>query len=168
MWLIKAADSLEKGLSPVTRVIGAIGAGVIGLMMLVTVVDVGGRRIFNMPLLGSMDLTLLMMVVVVFFSIAHTELKKGHVTIDLITSKFRIKAQNIINSVMYFFFLIVFGWMTWQLYLSTLELWHNETVSATLEIPVFPFSFMATLGCALLSLLVLAHFLQYVAGGLKK
>ncbi len=168
MWLLKTANLIEKGLGPTTRVIGAVGAGIIGLMMLVTVIDVGGRRLFNTPLLGSMDLTILMMVIVVFFSIAHTELKKGHITIDLIVPRLRIKAQSIINSIMYLFFLIIFAWMTWRIFLSALDLWRNHTVSATLEIPVFPFMFIATLGCALLSLLVLAHLLQFVAGGSKR
>jgi TRAP-type transport system small permease protein len=166
--LLKAANSLKQGLTPLTNIMGIIGASIIGLMMLVTVIDVGGRRLFNSPLLGSMDLTTLMMVIVVFFSIAHTELKKGHITIDLIVPKLPVRVQNFIMSIMYFLSLIIFGWMTWRIGLSSLDLMRNNTVSATLQIPVFPFMFLATLGCALLSLLVLAHFLQYAAGGSKR
>lgn len=168
MWLNKTAEFMNKGLSPFAKVIGAIGAGFIGLMMMVTVIDVAGRRFFNAPLTGSMDLSILMMVVVVFSSIAYCELGKGHIVIDLIVPRLQKRTQAFINSFMYLLFLLFFAWATWRIFIRALELLRNETVSATLEIPVFPFMFVATLGCALLSLLVLMHLLTYVAGVAKK
>ena len=168
MSLTKAANIMEKGLAPLTNIIGITGSIVIGFMMMVTVVDVVGRRLFNAPLLGSMDLTTFMMVVVVFFSIAHCQLVKGHVTIDLVVSRLPTRIQAIINSIMYSLFFLLFVWITYQFYLRALEVMKNNIVSATLEIPVAPFYFVAFFGCALLSLLALMHLLSFLAGSVKK
>ncbi len=159
---------MGKGLSPLVNVLGSIGAGIVAVMMLVTVVDVGGRRLFNQPLFGSMDLSSFMMVIVVFFSITHCELTKGHITIDLVVSRLKKRSQDIINTIAYLIFLVTFGWMTWELSHHAVEVWHNHIVSYTLKIPTAPFVFIAAFGCALLSLLVLMHLLLFLAEALKK
>ena len=159
---------MERGLWPLVTVVGSIGSGIIALMMLVTVADVGGRRLFNQPLSGSMDLSTFMMVIVVFFTMAHCELLRGHITIDLIVSRFRQRSQDVISSIMYLIFLVTFGWMTWQLCLHGIDRWQSNIVSYTLKIPVTPFIFVAAFGCALLSLLVITHLLSFLAGALKK
>ncbi len=168
MWLIKAASVMEKGLSPVVTIFGNIGSGAIALIMMVIVVDVGGRRLFNHPLFGSMDLSTFMMVIVVFFSMAQCELMRGHITIDLVVSRFRQRSQDIFNSIAYFIFLVTFGWMTWQLCQYGIERWQSNIVSFTLKIPVAPFIFVAAFGSALITLLVICHLLRYLGGALKE
>ena len=115
-----------------------------------------------------MDLSIFMMVIVVFFSMAQCELMRGHITIDLLVSRFKQKSQDIFNSIAYVIFLVTFGWMTWQLIQYGIDRWHNNIVSLTLKIPIGPFVFVAALGCALLSLLVITHLLSFLAGALKK
>lgn len=168
MSLIKVANIMEKGLAPLTNIVGITGSVVIGFMMLVTVVDVVGRRIFNAPLLGSMDLTTSMMVIVAFFSIAYCQLGKGHVTIDLVVSRLPQRTQSVINTIMYGLFLLLFAWISYQFYLRAFEVLNNNIVSATLQIPVAPFYFVAFFGCILLTLLVLMHLFMFLAESLKK
>ena len=159
---------MERVLSPVVTVFGSVGSGAIALMMLVTVADVGGRRLFNHPVFGSMDLSTFMMVIVVFFSMAQCELMRGHITIDLLVSRFKQKSQDIFNSIAYVIFLVTFSWMTWQLIQYGIGRYHSHIVSYTLKVPLYPFIFVAALGSALLSLMVLTHLLTYLAGALKK
>jgi TRAP-type transport system small permease protein len=166
--VIRVVNVMEKGLAPLANVVGIIGAIVIGFMMLLTVIDVIGRHLFNAPLIGSMDLTMFMMVIVVFFSIAHCEFGKGHITIDLVVSKLPRRVQAIINSIMYSLFLLLFAWVSYQFYLRAFEVLGNNIVSATLEIPVAPFYFVAFFGCILLTLLVLMNLLSFMAEALKK
>src|SRR5262249_56391702 len=53
-------------------------------MTTVTVVDVAGRYLFNRPLPGSLELSELLMVFLVFGAFAVTELRGGHVDIDVV------------------------------------------------------------------------------------
>jgi len=168
MWLRKAADFARRGLSPLTRVVGNIGASVIAVMMLLTVTDVVGRRVFNHPLGGSYELSELMLVIVVFFSFAHCEFLRGHITIGLVVSRLKQRAQNVIDSIMYVFFLAMFCLLTWRLWLYAMEVRQHNLLSGVLEVPIFPFVFLESLCCALLSLVVLMRLLLFFAGALGR
>jgi len=168
MWLRQAANYMEKGLSAVFPVVGNIGAGVIALMMMLTVADIIGRRFLSKPVSGTYELSEFLLVIVVFFSIAHCEFLKGHITVDLAVSRLQPKTQDIVNSIMYLFFLVMFCLLTWQLYLHGMKVWRNGLESGILGVPVSPFVFVAALGCCLLSLVVLTHLLLFLAGALRK
>jgi len=168
VWLGKAANFIGRGLSPLTTVVGNIGAGTIAVMMLLTVGDVVARRLFNQPILGAYELSEFMLVIVVFFTMASCESRRGHITIGLLVSGLRQRAQNVIDSVMYVFFLVMFCLFTWRLFLYAMQEWRRGLISAVLGVPIFPFIFVAALGCALLSLVVLMHLLLFLAGALKK
>lgn len=168
MWIRKAANFIDKGLSPLIPFVGGIGAGIIALMMLLTVGDVAGRRIFNRPVPGAYELGSYMLVIVTFSSIVYCQFLRGHVRIDLVVSRLRQRTQDVINSIMYVFFLVAFCLLTWRLCLYAMGDWRAGIISGVLEVPTFPFIFVAALGCALLSLVVLMHFLLFLAESLKK
>jgi len=168
MRIQKAANSMERWLAPLTAIAGNIGATVIALMMLLTVSDILGRRIFNQPVYGAYELSGLMMVIVTFFTIAHCQFLRGHIRIELIVSRFRQRTQDVIDSIMYVFFLAMICLLTWRLYLYAVEEWNSGCTSSLLDIPVFPFIIVSALGCTLLGLVVLMHLLLYLAGALKK
>lgn len=168
MWLGKAANSLERRLSPLIHIIANIGTGIVAVMMLLTVADVVGRRFFNHPVYGAYELSEFMLVMVVFFTMAHCEFLRGHITIGLLVSRLRQRTQCVIDSIMYVFFLVGFCILTWQLCLYATEVRRNSVVSGTLGVPIFPFISVATFGCALLSLVALSHLLLFLAGAVRK
>ena len=138
------------------------------MMMLLTVTDVVGRRAFNQPVYGAYEISEFMLVIVVFFSIVHCEFLKGHVTIDLVVSRFRQRTQDIIDTIMYLIFLVTSCLLIWRLWLYGTAVLRNNIVSGVLEIPVYPFVFVAALGCVLLSVVVLMRLLLFLAGVLKR
>ena len=168
MWLRETSDSMERWLAPLVSVIGKIGTSVIALMMLITIADIVGRRVFNQPLSGTYELSQFMLVIVVFFSIVHCEFQRGHIAIDLVTCRFRKRTQDILASIMYVFFLVTFCLLTWQLVSQAIDVWQINRMSAELRIPIFPFVLIAAFGCALLSLVVLAYLLLLIAEALKR
>ncbi len=148
--------------------VGNIATGIIAVMMLITVSDIVGRRVFNQPVTGTYEFSRFMMVIVVFFTIAHCEFLRSHITIDLLVSRLRQRTQDIIDSITYVFFLVTFCFLTWQLYLYAIEVWQRSLTAGILKIPVFPVISIAALGCALLSFVILIRLLLFVAGALKK
>jgi TRAP-type C4-dicarboxylate transport system permease small subunit len=167
MSLKAVTNVFERGLSPLITIIGYIGSAMIALMMLLTVSDVIARGFFDQSVQGAYELSEFMLVIVVFFSMAGCQLLKGHITIDLIFSRFPQRTRNIIDSIMYFFFLIMFCILTWRLIDYAIRE-TGGTISGMLGIPVFPFIYMAALGSALFSLVVLMHLLVFITGALKK
>lgn len=53
-------------------------------MMLLITIDVGGRYLFNRPLVGSQEIVEMLMIVTVFFGLSYTQKHYGHVGVDLV------------------------------------------------------------------------------------
>jgi TRAP-type C4-dicarboxylate transport system permease small subunit len=164
----KAAIALERILTPVIPVVGYIGSGVVALAMLSIVADVTGRRFFNTPVTGTLEMNEFMLVIITFCTITYCQFLKGHVTIDLLVERLPKKTQTILDSVIYVFYLLVAGLLSWQLYLYGFTAIAQHTTSGTLLIPVFPFGFVAAIACTLLFFVVLLHLLMYLSKAVEK
>ena len=158
---------VERGISPLVRILGYAGAAAIGIMLFVTVADVIGRRTFNAPILGSNEISQTMMLITVFFCIAYCEFTRSHITIGILVDILPKRTQNIIDSITYLVFFITASWLCRQLIIYGIEVFKQNVVSGTLAIPVFPFVFLAVIGCIVLSITVLAHLLLFISGAIK-
>ena len=167
MLLETITKAIERGISPLISIVVYIGSSMIALMMLLTVADVIARGFFNRSVQGSYELSEFMLVIVVFFSMAGCQLLKGHITIDLVVSRFPRRTRDIIDSIMYVIFLMMFCVFTWVLTDYAIREIGGD-ISGMLHIPVFPFIFIAALGSALFSLVIFMHLFVYLAGALKK
>ncbi|PKN68758.1 MAG: hypothetical protein CVU54_12860 [Deltaproteobacteria bacterium HGW-Deltaproteobacteria-12] len=86
-------ESFGKYVRSAVNFVGYLGMlGVIAMMLIMTL-DAVLRYFFNKPFLWSFDLVEFIMVGCVFFGLAYTELRKGHVNITLVFDHFppRIK-----------------------------------------------------------------------------
>ena len=165
MWLSKVANSINKVVSPAANVGGKVGAGFIAVMMLLVVADVVGRRVFNHPVPGTLELIQYLFIIVVFYSIVYCELRRRHIIVDAFVSRLRPKVRNAMDSVIYVFFLGISCLLTWQLVLYLVQVWQTGMSSAVLRVPAFPFTALALLGSALFSLMLLTNLLQFILGG---
>jgi TRAP-type C4-dicarboxylate transport system permease small subunit len=110
-----------------------------------------------------------MLVIVAFFTMGYVERSRSHIIIDLVVSRFRKRAQDVICTIMYLFFLVTSCLLTWRLGLDAVSEQHSGSIiSTTLAVPTSPFIFAAAFGCALLSLMVLVHLLLFLAGAASK
>ncbi len=159
----KTAALLEQILSPIMPIVGYIGSGVVALAMLSIVADVAGRRFFNKPVTGTLEMNEFMLVIITFCTISYCQFLKGHVTIDLFVERLPKKIQVILDSVIYVFYLVVAALLSWQLYLYAIAAINQHITSGTLLVPVFPFAFIAAAACTILFIVVLLHLLTYLS-----
>ena len=162
MWLKTTAKYLEKGLSPAVPVIGNIGAAAIAIMMFLTVADIIGRRVFNKPIYGTYEISSLLMVIAVFFTIPLCEYLRGHITIDVLVTRLPKRSRNLLNASLYFLVLMTFGLITRQLYLYGLKMWKDNMTIGAISLPVYPFVFVGVLGCGVMCLVVILHFIMFL------
>ena len=133
--------------------------------MFVLVIDVCLRSVFDIAVPGTIELVELLMVFVVFFSLAYTSLEKGHVSIGLIISRFPDNVQTIFDIIA-----AALGMCIWALICAQLAFrgWENLNVvnpmhTPRLLIPYAPFMFIAAIGCLLYCL----HLLISVINSLR-
>jgi TRAP-type C4-dicarboxylate transport system permease small subunit len=157
------AGNIRKGIFRLAAVTNSIGILAVAVMVLVTVVDVIGRRIFGSPLLGSLEIVRFMMAMAVFLTIAHAAVHDHHVTCDVLFILFPNKLQIITEKVTMLLSLGLWIILSYQLTLQALDLWRAGESSMLLRIPVYPFAFIAAFGSALLAFVILIQFVNSIS-----
>ena len=158
--LIKITSISEKVLHRATSIFSKVGQVILMAMVLLTITDVILRRIFNHPLSSSLELSQVMLVIVVFSSVAYCGIKRGHVRIDALTSQFSPKIQTILKSMTGLFGVLLFSAMGWGSIVLALDKLANQSVTGILPIPVYPFVFLVAFGSILLALILLVRFID--------
>lgn len=154
-----------KFISFLSRLAGYLATVALGLMMILTVVDVFLRYFFNSPINGVTEITEFMMVVVVFPALAWCAITRRHVMVALLVSYFPPRVQNILDTITLLMTLGIFGIITWQSFLESLDV---GTTSALLNLPYYPFYWVLTLGFALFCLAIVALIIENIVKEVKR
>ncbi|MBW1804101.1 MAG: TRAP transporter small permease [Deltaproteobacteria bacterium] len=168
MWLRKIADFLTVLASPAAKLLNGIAAVFLGAMMILTGIDVCLRYIFDSPIPGSFELTGFMMPIVIAFGFAYCALEKGHVKVELVTSKLPQRGQAVMNCIACLVFFGLFLLITWQSWVRAKGMMDAGQTTITLGIPVSPFVLALALGSAALCLVVLRDLFSYLSDAVTK
>jgi TRAP-type C4-dicarboxylate transport system permease small subunit len=155
-------NHFKKPLYRVIRILNSLAVAVILAMVLLLVADVISRRIFNSPLSWGFEMVKVMLAVVVSFTIVYCTTRGGHISIDLVTSRFSPKAQRILDIIIYLFGMSLFIFMAWGLSVHALHLWDAHRITGVLPVPIFYFVFALALGSLLLALVLLVHLINTI------
>jgi len=167
MRLDKAAHWVERFVFPLNGVTHRVGLAILLLMMFLTVGDVVGRYFFTLPIPGTFELTNFMLALVVFFSVGYTQIRRGHISIDVIVSRFSPRTQAIIDSITYLFSLGLFSLVTWQSAVHANRLFEGHNVSGILSLPIYPFLIAVAFGSLLFCVVMLVDLLSSLAKVVK-
>jgi TRAP-type transport system small permease protein len=154
----RLAAFLEKKLFKPSYSIAKVGMFSVVLLMFLTAGDSILRTFFNRPITGAHELTEFVMTMVVFLSLAYTTAMKGHISIDLLVSHLPAKARAVSDIITSFLSLGINVLITWQCFVYALEMWRSNDTSSTINVPIYPFVFVAAIGFGLMSLILLVNF----------
>lgn len=150
--------AIRSSLHAVIRVVTWIAAAALVMIVVITVIHVVGRYLFNYPLTGSVEISQLMLVATAFFAVAYTEVVKGHISFDEVVDRFPQRARAITMSIMYLAgaaYFIVLSWREVVLGISYLVPRIGET--DVLHIPIAPTMFIIAIGAVLLGVEMLLN-----------
>ena len=159
MKMNRLAQGFQKGVYPVSKLMGRIAMGILFFMMGLTVIDVFMRKVFSNAILGSVELTEYMLVILIFFSLAETEVAEGHVKVDLIMGRFGERAQALVDAITHGICVLLSGMITWSSFAYAVRMKASGEVSQDLWIPKYPFVYVVAVGCGIFSLILLIKFL---------
>jgi TRAP-type C4-dicarboxylate transport system permease small subunit len=165
MNMIKAVQFLERIFFKPSRWLGYLGMSTVLLLIFFTVSDSLLRNLLNRSIVGTHELIEFTMAILVFFSLAYTEIEKRHVSIDILYNRLPQRAQAIFHSLAVFFSLTIFSLITWQTLLYGIEMWQSRTISPTLNIPIYPFVFVVAFGTGMLCAVLFVNFLHSLTKG---
>jgi TRAP-type C4-dicarboxylate transport system permease small subunit len=91
------------------------------------------------PIPGTYELVCFLGSVAVAFAMAHTSVERGHVAVSIVVRLFPKKVQAVIETITTLFGTVFFILLSWQSVLYAWELHARGEVSATLQLPFYPF-----------------------------
>lgn len=122
-----------------------IGVAGIIVMVGVTTADVIGSKIFNLPVPGSTEIVSLAQVATIAFAVAATQRKRGHISVEMFVHRLSPRLQAAIRVVISMAGFMLFVLLIW----GGIEFGHSlreaKEVSATVQIPFFPFAYAFSL-----------------------
>jgi len=158
---------LEKITTALNRWLSWVAGGLLVAMVLFTVVNLIMVQA-DRPFVGATEIVSFLAALVAAFALGYTQIQRGHTRIDILVSRFPPRVQSIIDSIMFFIGMVLFGVATWQLVRLATRYWEMGSVSETLYIIFFPFIYAVALGCAFLCLVLLLDFLKSLAQAVKR
>ena len=122
------------------------------VLMLLGTADVLGRYFINRPITGTREISSILVVGIVVFSWAYVQSLKGHLTIDFVVFQLPPLVQVIMEIIVLFISLAVFGTITWQSAKIAIRYWEIGYLVPTIQIPLAPFQLLVTFGAFILCL----------------
>jgi TRAP-type C4-dicarboxylate transport system permease small subunit len=156
--MVNAFKRISEGIAKYFNWVACVG--ICGILV-VTCADVVGRS-FGRPIFGAYDLVCMLAVVSFSFALAHTQIMKGHIGVDFLTSRLPRRVQGIIGAVVYLIsiaLLIVFAWRSAVLAGS---LWARGEGSMTMQLPHYLFVYGIGVACLPLCLVFFIDFLNAI------
>ena len=135
------------------------GALIISVMAL-TVYNVVGRWLFASGLRGTVELTQLAMIGIVYLGLAYAQQRDNHISVDLLYNRLDVRARIVLDGFVTALSMIVLGLLAWQLYRYAGVLQAGNRVTGSRGIPLAPFAFVAIAGVAAFLLAIVRTFLE--------
>ncbi|MCL6476928.1 MAG: TRAP transporter small permease [Peptococcaceae bacterium] len=154
------ARGLERVAYPLSKMVNNIGVSILMFMMIVMVLDILLRLLFNKPILGLYELVEFMMVVTVFFGFSYTQIEKGHISVEMFVRKAPERVRTVIEAINHFVGMVLFLMICWGGLQQVKNVYLKGDVSAALSIPVWPFVIAVVIGSTLMSLVLLKDVLS--------
>ena len=134
----------------VESVLGVAASSILAAMMLLTVVDVVARYVFNRPVRGAFEVTELMLLVLIFAGLPLVSFSDEHAVMDFIDRVLGPRAQRWLERIVQAacaVFMFLLAWLVWR---KADRIWAYRDTTDVLRIVYGPFVyFMAiTLGPA--------------------
>jgi len=119
-------------------------------------------RLVWAPVRGAFELMGYLGAIVTAFALGYTQMKRGHIAVDILVQRFSRRTQKVLNGINHFICMIFFSIAAWQIAKYGMTLWRTGEVTETLRIIYYPFTFGVVVGCAALSVAFLTDFLKSV------
>lgn len=150
---MKIARVLETGFGRVEKALLFIAVGLLWVMVFWGAAHVVGRYLFASPIAGTGEVSQLLMAGVALLCLGYVQSVKGHISVDILTTRYPPRVQKILSLVGLLLAIVVFALIAWRSTLIAIDmLERGRTLASFPTIPVWPFRLMVPFGASILCL----------------
>jgi len=148
----------------------AVGAVVLGVMVAITIIDVGGRYFFFRPMEGAFELTGILLVIVGTWGMGYCQLLRMNIRINILADRFPIRGQSILWIVAYIISAGISALVVWQgaLMVNRYMFMERGGVTEVLSIPFWPFMLLMVIGFGWVCFIFLIDIIKAVTEVFKR
>jgi TRAP-type C4-dicarboxylate transport system permease small subunit len=128
-------------------------------MVSLTCADVFLRRIWK-PISGTVELVAFFGAIVTAFALGYTQMRKGHVAVDVVINLFPEALKRVLNTLNSAICAAFFAIVAWRIAEWSTTIREAGEVTETLRIIYYPFSYAVAFACAVLCLVFVTEFLK--------
>jgi len=150
---------LEKTTQILNQILLWIAGCLLGAMILLTCANVLLRLVW-VPVAGTFELMGYFGAVLTAFALGYTQIRRGHIAVDIVVLGFSKGAQRVLNRINSLICVAFFAVVAWQIARYATTLLTAGEVTETLRIIYYPFTYCVAFGCITLSLVFLTDFLK--------
>ena len=130
-------------------------------MVVLTCANIAGRM-FGMPVRGTFELMGFFGAVTAAFALGYTQIKRGHIAVDVLMNRFSDRAKQALNFTNSLAGMLFFMVVAWQISQKAGILKNSGEVTETLGIIYYPFTFCVAMGCGALALVFLTDLIRTI------
>jgi TRAP-type C4-dicarboxylate transport system permease small subunit len=139
-----------------------VGLGAFVFMMVLTTVDVIGAKLFLRPVNGALDLMMILQLLAMGFALSTSYITKRHVQVEFFVPLMPRFMQRLTAFLVQTLMLVLLITMTWQLFVYGHDLKMYNEVSATVRLPLYPFTYATAAAFIPVCLVALAKWIQNI------
>ena len=152
-------EALEKVTALLNRILIVVAGIVLAMMIFLTCANVFIRTVW-VPIKGTYELMGYFGAVITALALGYTQVRQGHIAVDILVIRFSKRTQRILNAVNNLICAVFFALVAWRIAQYATTLMRTGEVTETLRIAYYPFTYSVSLGCAVLALVGLTEFLK--------
>jgi TRAP-type transport system small permease protein len=131
---------------------GLLAAAALFAIMLLTLADVTGRKLFSQSVTGSLELTELLMVAVIFAGLPLVSLQSEHIVFDSLDAYMPRALRRVQQALVDLFCVAALGGIAWLMWLKAGQMGEYGDITAQLKLPLSPFVYLMSVLCGLTAL----------------
>ncbi|WP_319758990.1 TRAP transporter small permease [Maridesulfovibrio sp.] len=133
-------------------------------MAILTGADIISRGILGAPIFGVEDIVAVLAVLTTGLSLSYAESQKANIGVEFLYSKMSLRTRRVVKIITTSASALLFGLVTWRLYLYGCSMHEAGEVSMTLELPTDKIIFALAFGFGCFTLTLLKELIQIFTG----
>jgi len=161
---MKTLKSIVKAIDTISEWTGRIVSWLLLLLMALAVFEVFTRRILGKPTIWTFEVSGFTLAAVVMLALGYTLLHKGHVSVDLMYSRFSRKTRALVDIITFFPFIGMFCYVflvEGTRFAATSWSMLERTPSA-LNAPIYPIKTLIPVGALLLTIVAVSQLIKSI------
>lgn len=140
----------------------ALAAVTLVLLLAWTVGDILSRTLFGRPFPGTVELTELAVVVLVYLGLARAETQDAHISVDLLFVRLSQRGRLLLRAGAGAITFVTVALLVWRLWVFSGELATGGYTTGVLRVPLYPVGLIGVAGAAVFGLAALGNVLVSV------